>query len=72
MEPIKYIYRVVHIKRDGYFIYKLQEKNNCYYFTCNGSSEVFGFTEHELKKKVDLYQEALKYPIIRFEDIKSL
>jgi hypothetical protein len=66
-----FIYRIVNVKHEGLFIYYLQEENGKYYFITKHPSSFFGYNEDDLQRKLKLYEEALKLPVISFEDIKE-
>ena len=66
-----FVYRIVNIKHEGFFIYYLQEEDGKYYFISKQPSSFFGTSEEDIQRKVVLYEAALKLPAINYEDIKE-
>lgn len=70
MKQMLFVYRVVFKKGYGYYVYKLHEENNKFYFVSTFPSTVFAPNIQELEDKLKIYSDALKLPVINFEDIK--
>jgi len=71
MKPLNFVYRIVYKKGDGYYMYYLQEENGKFYFISKEPSSCFGYSEDDIQNKLRLYEEALKLPVINYEDIKE-
>jgi hypothetical protein len=71
MKPIKFVYRVVFKKSEGYIIYYLHEEDGKYYFISPHPANFYGSSCEDLQRKLKLYEEALKLPAINYEDIKE-
>jgi hypothetical protein len=71
MKIPNFVYRIVNVKKDGYYVYYLHEDNGNFYFISKYPSSCFGYSEEDIQKKIVLYEAALKLPAINYEDIKE-
>jgi hypothetical protein len=71
MNKPNFVYRIVNVKLDGYYIYYLHEEDGKYYFISTHPANFYGSSCEDLQRKIKLYEEALKLPPINYEDIKE-
>jgi hypothetical protein len=71
MKIAKFVYRIVFKKTEGYYMYFLQEENDTLYFISTHPISFFGYNIQELESKLKNYADALKLPVVNYEDIKE-
>jgi len=67
-----YEYRVVSNSTEGYCIMQLFEKDGIYYFISKKAASPWANSVDNLKSNLNMFNDALKKPILLFSDIKDI